>query len=649
MTISTGVGRGRKKGSKNVLKKDATQKSMDTFLKKPQESSPAGSNEVIDNVSLLMDTSSSNAALNVSIMKSVETSISGSGSNTDSSLLNHNFEPLGYTEHENSSYKDAEDASYAVDEAFVQREEDAFLSVADNGPVDILTKKIIGRLTKTGNKGQPPQEYTVGKTFWVNQCCPSFALSGSTAPDANALYIPRMFLWFPQYLTATGERLKCCNAKCKGYLTSNGITPNARRVIDIQDSFYMLTSRFCCNGPEKHNFTGYDIDIIRQLPLRVQNDFPALLTLKSGISIVLANLIRPLMQNSYLDAALEFKKSSIACKLPKPTTEFSTFVNPKGYSGKVPSAAYIGYVYTSYLENMKERIDTKIMELGGIVLKGDHTLKIIKKIAKIKGVSIFTALYTLCNEFEEIRMKVLAPTKSLLYLEEQLFLQMMKTYLKNHEENPRVFYTNNVVADQPSLDSWIPSLNENVVHTNESITGNPSLPHFGLSGYVMAYLKHEAQMNTMASRLISKNSTFVGFDVEWIYKTIGKNKIRQRISLVQIALFDNFVYLFHLGQRSKLPENLQKIIQDVRIVKVGRGVKQNLFKLKVDYDLEESTVDTRSYINLGHHIMQIGHLGSLQTCSLQSLCEAVLGMYLPKPREVRCGDWNATVLEQLQR
>ena len=63
-------------------------------------------------------------------------------------------------------------------------------------------------------------------------------------------------------------------------------------------SFYMLTSRFVCSKSDKHNYTGYDSDLIQQLPLRVQSDFPALLTLKSGISTLLVNLIRPLMQNS---------------------------------------------------------------------------------------------------------------------------------------------------------------------------------------------------------------------------------------------------------------------------------------------------------------------------------------------------------------
>lgn len=97
----------------------------------------------------------------------------------------------------------------------------------------------------------------------------------------------------------------------------------------------MLESRFVCSKSDrKHNYTDYDSDLIQQLSLRVQSGFPALLTLKTGISTLFVNLIRPLMQNSvglgrihkvlredhhlmydrlyfqYIDAAHDFQHSS---------------------------------------------------------------------------------------------------------------------------------------------------------------------------------------------------------------------------------------------------------------------------------------------------------------------------------------------------
>ncbi|KAI8645450.1 hypothetical protein BD408DRAFT_429705 [Parasitella parasitica] len=221
------------------------------------------------------------------------------------------FEPLNYKENNNN------------------REDDV-----EGSPVDELTKTILQRLGRSANRGEPPSEYTFGRTFWVSSACPSFALQGNQPPKPKDLYTSRMFLWFPQYLTGNGKKLLCSVLECNEHLIVKCFTPKACRVIDIKDSFYMLTSRFVCSKSAQHNFTGYDNNIIRQLPLRVQNDFPALLTLKSGLSSSLVNLIRPLMQNSagpgrihkilreihrlrydnlqfqYLDAALEYKDSS---------------------------------------------------------------------------------------------------------------------------------------------------------------------------------------------------------------------------------------------------------------------------------------------------------------------------------------------------
>jgi hypothetical protein len=43
------------------------------------------------------------------------------------------------------------------------------------------------------------------------------------------------------------------------------------------------------------------------------------------------------------------------------------------------------------------------MTLGGKYLKGDHSFKIIKRMGKIEGTPMFTVLYTVCNEYEEIK------------------------------------------------------------------------------------------------------------------------------------------------------------------------------------------------------------------------------------------------------
>ena len=116
----------------------------------------------------------------------------------------------------------------------IQAEEDEFLRVVEDSPIDKLTNKVLRRLRK--GRGAAPVEYTERKTFWVAQTCPSFRLqtehdnNGWPVPDS--MYTPRLFLWFPQHLTKSGCRLACPD--CDGSLNSNAFM-KPRRIIDVNE------------------------------------------------------------------------------------------------------------------------------------------------------------------------------------------------------------------------------------------------------------------------------------------------------------------------------------------------------------------------------------------------------------------------------
>jgi hypothetical protein len=96
--------------------------------------------------------------------------------------------------------------------------------------------------------------------------------------------------------------------------------------------------------------------------------------------------------------------------------EFSKFDDPLKFAGHIPSPGYISYVYSSLISHYRPMMDMQIMMLSGTILKGDHSFKIIKLIGKLCSTPVFNALYTVCNEFEEIKMMLLTPTKSLNHL-----------------------------------------------------------------------------------------------------------------------------------------------------------------------------------------------------------------------------------------
>ncbi|KIJ92817.1 hypothetical protein K443DRAFT_125800 [Laccaria amethystina LaAM-08-1] len=80
---------------------------------------------------------------------------------------------------------------------------------------------------------------------------------------------------------------------------------------------------------------------------------------------------------------------------------------------------------------------------------------------KLNGVVTFAALFTLLNEFEQIRYQAFVPTKSLSHL--KAGLEAMVTALKEHGlVEPILGFTDNVASDEGTFSECIPSLNKNV-------------------------------------------------------------------------------------------------------------------------------------------------------------------------------------------
>ena len=365
-----------------------------------------------------------------------------------------------------------------------------------------------------------PSEYRRG-TFWILPPDPFFALHNPTTEilalredesfdyDPVMLYLPKVFLWIPHLLV--DDRLKCTHPNCSGKLKSNGYPkdPPARRVVDLKRyytykqytlpylkiipitcirNFYIMSSLYKCNNKHcKKSYSGHDSRIIRQLPLHLQQEFPAYLTHRSGISKDLGDVFRPAIQNSVgprrfqkilrelqklTHARLEFQYLNyINSRRANPTMqetinppkfkEFSSYNDKDGYAGYTPTAQYLRVLYTAMINEMRHLIDKQMMVLEGRVLKGDHTFKIIKHLGRIGGSPTFLAVYTVCNEFEEIRTQLLVPTKSLNHLQFS-FEKMREAYTMYGHDYPEIFFTDDVINDQGFLTSIFPSLSQDV-------------------------------------------------------------------------------------------------------------------------------------------------------------------------------------------
>ncbi|CEP15284.1 hypothetical protein [Parasitella parasitica] len=253
------------------------------------------------------------------------------------------------------------------------------------------------------------------------------------------------------------------------FMNNDGYTksPLARQIIDIKEYLFR-----------------------RQLPIIAQAEFPAFLTKKSGISRDLPDLIRPLMQSSTGPLRLSNILQELHTKrydmlqyqylanykhrvdnpglrpLPVPAPEFSKFNGKYGYNGYYPSAKYISFVYTSLIGVYRTHLDHQIMKVDGTILKGDHTFKAASNIGSLShGVNVFDALYTVTNEYEEIRLQSFVPTKSPVHLIGS-FDKMYDADNMYGYTLPKPFYTDNVRSDRNFLEEHLPSLLENVQHVD---------------------------------------------------------------------------------------------------------------------------------------------------------------------------------------
>ncbi|KAJ7768322.1 hypothetical protein B0H16DRAFT_1686474 [Mycena metata] len=230
-------------------------------------------------------------------------------------------------------------------------------------------------------KHAQPDCYRVGKTFWITPPDRYFALqeykSTATKLAPDCLYYPRIFVWLPKSLLPKDFEFKCIFC-ASSKMSEHGWNHNpvARRVVDLDSCYYILSKRIKCDSCKK-SCSLYEDKILAQLPQDLANEFPAFLTHRSGIDKTLVTLIRSgiaqgttahgwerilrelhvrnrdLAEQEYLHAL----KNCPASQLPVPLVPFSSFGDKEAYAGFAPSRWYINSVYTDYMSYVKPHQD----------------------------------------------------------------------------------------------------------------------------------------------------------------------------------------------------------------------------------------------------------------------------------------------------
>ena len=153
--------------------------------------------------------------------------------------------------------------------------------VSSAGPtVEEAFKSHLVSLAPNPTQMQPiPSLYSILKTFWLPSSPSYFSLTAS-ASTARTPSEHRFLYWDPQPLVFNGIACPSCSAP----LTNKGrISTGPIKIYDIEKPFFVVGCEYICKTPqciaatsqEGRKFASTDSSILRSLPVRLKDEFPA--------------------------------------------------------------------------------------------------------------------------------------------------------------------------------------------------------------------------------------------------------------------------------------------------------------------------------------------------------------------------------------
>ncbi|KAF9065307.1 hypothetical protein BDP27DRAFT_1424992 [Rhodocollybia butyracea] len=466
-------------------------------------------------------------------------------------------------------------------------------------------------LQKQVAKYGTPKCYKEGQ-FFVHPPHPVFALhqAAHTSFSPDPLCLCPIFVWLPQYLPGRPDLYKC---ECGSYLTLNGYNddPIARRIrTSTGQDYYLFTNRFICDSRRKNNpgcgtsYQGSDLHVLAQLPRWIQQAFPAFLTSRSAVDKLVIDLMKPCfagrfgpepfskmllelqaLQHSrreltYLAAARHYGLFGRA-QVP----EFPKFGDPMKYAGSVPSVRYIKSIWTDYHSGIKIYEDRVQASLSGFKLAGDHTFRIMKAMARLKSEPIFGALFSLVNEWEEIRAQAMTLTKGFSILPEMF--KQVSIGLKEHGQQPTaLYYCDNPTSERDFHERVTESLAVGVQHVISEPGKNLPKFMFNPGAPVVEYFDNSMLINNACEEILEhmeglsvSEQLIVGLSTCCISGSDTLKSIQLRTP-EKILIF----HVIHLHV-DNIPTCLRSLLTSPRIIKVGCNIEKSAAAISMAFSL----------------------------------------------------------------
>ncbi|KAK7005521.1 Werner syndrome ATP-dependent helicase [Favolaschia claudopus] len=536
---------------------------------------------------------------------------------------------------------------------------------------------LVAQLRNEINRFGRPIAYEHG-SFWQRAREPIFALDAARMSDGGMnpreLYMLDTFLWLPGLKTKLpGEPdiLKCPRVNCTGRLTRKGYNsnPTARRVRGLHRD-YFLTNRLECNlAACGKSYQGTDPRIVSQLSRELQESFPAFITARAAIDKNLLSLMRGvfnsrcgpkpfsdvLSEMHHLDHAqreLIYVAALRSSPTPIPASpeQFSTYDDKLRFCGSTPSANYCKAVFVDWMQAHRQYHDRVTASLPGKILRGDHTFKalsilslcvvsssraflqLIKLLALLNGVPTHVALYTVVNEWEEIRGQYLVLTKELAYVEE-CYKKMMRSLELHGHEPTQLMWSDNARAERAFHERCIPSLKNGVVHIQHSTYSN--LPPLTVESDQFTFLSHPDLIDATCYQILRRaedSKIVLALTIEHKMQPDGQGSLiaaagQAGVDLIGLATAED-MYLFKvstLNSVARIPPNLLALLKSDRTIKVGH----------------------QTSIDLGRLAKTKGAVSDAKA-SLPTLAGCVLGKSIRQTNVIQLSDWSAVNLSPSQ-
>jgi hypothetical protein len=326
---------------------------------------------------------------------------------------------------------------------------------------------------------------------------------------------------------------------------------------------------------------------------------------------------------------------------------YSPFPSFEEGCAHAPSAHFCRDLYDKYMEEIEPYLDQHNSLLSTRGLAIDHSHKITKHIAKLKGESVFSGLLTMTNEFGEIRICDLVPSKAHSQFEIAL-KRMSESIAKYGLEPPKIIFTDNM-ADKPMLEAHFPSLKTGVQPVRHDNLVPLELPE----DIEILICSTPFQVRTAAFSLIdalkdSDSTLVVGLDTEWnVDLDARRNGVpdRRQTAVMQLA-HGSTIYIILLTQlieSSSVPPQLISLLANPQIIKVGKSVNSDLKFLQEDLGSDSPFVGGQDIAQLAKskNVVDSSRIG------LADLCKRVLLRTLDKDQATRVSDtWSGPLTER---